>query len=265
MFKTSILFLENQHLKKLAEEVVEHVYKLFSKWSIVGSIMRGHPDFHDLDFLILKKEAGRVKKIPDSVVLEEGELRITIEYKKLLQVDFFLTTEQSWEAARIAWGYGKANLNLRKIAKEQGCKLNQDGLECKGKWYYTIDEIEEILGVDLPDYLKVDRHSIEELHFFDPNSTPHEGRHRLLDPEGVTDYRRWKFLSGVPYRRGVSYIVGKCKKTGKMVVQAVRFDKDLISELEAKEWFEANEEAIRKYARCPGWEWTPEDWELHKE
>jgi hypothetical protein len=183
-------------------------------------------------------------------------------------VDFFLVhDERAWELARVAWGYGKANIRLRAIAREKGCKLSQYEFVCQGKNFWTIDDLEKILGVKLPGYLKVDKHNLDVGGFFDPNSTVNEGRHRLIDPDGIVpkSYRRWKYLSGVPYRRGISYVVGKCKVTGRMVVQAVRFDKNEMTEDEAREWFFANEEAIMKHAVCPGYEWSKEDWGFKEE
>lgn len=142
--------------KALAHEVLSIVKRLFTKFSIVGSIMRGHPEYHDLDFLITYQEKDKVYEIPDSEVIFESGQRISIIYKDKLQVDFFLSPIKSWELGRVAWGYGKANLHLRSLAKKKGCKLNQYHLKCGDEKWYKLRDIERILDVDLPDYLKQD-------------------------------------------------------------------------------------------------------------
>jgi hypothetical protein len=150
-------------IKELVEEVIEYVSNIFSKWSIVGSIMRGHADYHDLDFLILDEEVDLIDKIPNSKKIFESDQRVTIIYKNRLQVDFFISPRESWELGRIAWGYGKANLHLRRIAKDKGCKLNQYVLQCGQKFYHKLEDVERILDYPLPEYLKKDVHSLEHV------------------------------------------------------------------------------------------------------
>jgi hypothetical protein len=77
---------------------------------------------------------------------------------------------------------------------------------------------------------------------FDPNSTKNEGRFRLYPPEKVEGYFRRK--STTP---GVSYIVGKDKETGKEVIQAIRFDKNIMPEEKAQKWWEANKNRFEFY------------------
>jgi hypothetical protein len=71
---------------------------------------------------------------------------------------------------------------------------------------------------------------------FDPNSTQNEGRFRLRHPDDVEGYFRRK--SSTP---GVSYVMGK-DSSGKSVVQAVRFDKKVMSEEQAASWWEKNKD-----------------------
>lgn len=148
-------------MEQYAHEIKEHVRKLFKKWSIVGSILRGHKEFHDVDFLITADEAEKVADIPDSEVIFISEQRISIMYKDVMQVDFFVVPARSWELGMIAWGYGKANIHLRAKAKTKGCKLNQYELRCNGKRYYRIDDVEKILQVELPSYLKKELQDLE--------------------------------------------------------------------------------------------------------
>jgi len=80
----------------------------------------------------------------------------------------------------------------------------------------------------------------EEVFRFDPNSTENEGRWRLRDPKKISNYRRRS--SKIP---GISYIIGRDMKTGKSVVQAVRFNRRLISEKQAAAWWEKNKHRSR--------------------
>lgn len=91
--------------------------------------------------------------------------------------------------------------------------------------------------------------------FYDPNSTTNEGRYRLIDPKEFikSSIRRWKEWAGVEAPPGISYIVGDLKKTKKKALQALRFDKNKITEDEAEEFWEL----IKDY---PGfvktWDWN---------
>ena len=78
---------------------------------------------------------------------------------------------------------------------------------------------------------------------FDPNSTKNEGRFRLfppksvapeLYPEGTKHFRR---QSSTP---GVSYVMAKRPGEKQAITQAVRFDKKVISESQARDWWEKN-------------------------
>jgi hypothetical protein len=88
---------------------------------------------------------------------------------------------------------------------------------------------------------------------FDPNSTKNEGRWRLRDPKTLTNYRRYKFLKGLPYIRGISFVIGDsdCEKG---LVQAVRFDLSLFSEDRAAEWWDRYKILFTKI-------WSQENWD----
>lgn len=75
---------------------------------------------------------------------------------------------------------------------------------------------------------------------FDPNSTVNEGRFRLVAPiQGAKTFSR---PSSTP---GVRYIMQE-QPGGEFVIQAVRFDKKLMSEAQAAQWWEANIERPSK-------------------
>jgi hypothetical protein len=68
--------------------------------------------------------------------------------------------------------------------------------------------------------------------FFDPNSTENEGRKRLHDPRHFRKFYRRE--SKTP---GISLLMGVHKETGKHMVQAVRFDKKVMPEADARVWW----------------------------
>lgn len=80
---------------------------------------------------------------------------------------------------------------------------------------------------------------------FDPNSTQNEGRFRLYPQNELTDYFRRK--SSTP---GVSYVIGK-DQAGNEVVQAIRFDKGIMPEQKAGQWWEDNKSRFEFFGTEP--------------
>jgi len=81
---------------------------------------------------------------------------------------------------------------------------------------------------------------------FDPNSTKNEGRFRLLPPSaimvdgwGETTYFREK--SKTP---GVSYVKGE-NADGEIVIQAIRFDRAMFTEEQAKAWWNEHKDEFQ--------------------
>lgn len=72
---------------------------------------------------------------------------------------------------------------------------------------------------------------------FDPNSTENEGRFRLLPPDSI---KKDSYFRRESTTKGVSYLKGKDKITGREVTQAIRFDKSVMSEDKAVQWWEEN-------------------------
>lgn len=76
---------------------------------------------------------------------------------------------------------------------------------------------------------------------YDPNSTKNEGRFRLQSPElfEKDSYFRRKSTTD-----GVSYVMGKKSDTGNIEIQAVRFNKNKISERESSKWWDKNKNRL---------------------
>lgn len=75
---------------------------------------------------------------------------------------------------------------------------------------------------------------------FDPNSSVNEGRFRLYPPRGLENYYRSDTET-----TGVYEIIGV--KGGRHIVQALRFDKDLFNEEEARAWWEKHKGQYKFY------------------
>lgn len=80
---------------------------------------------------------------------------------------------------------------------------------------------------------------------FDPNSTEHEGRWRLHDPKYFTDYFRTTKYKGIEVP-GVSFVMGRDKRDGKIKPQAIRFDKSLWTEARAAKFWEKYKDYFEK-------------------
>jgi hypothetical protein len=78
---------------------------------------------------------------------------------------------------------------------------------------------------------------------FDPNSTTNEGRFRMFPPDDIKkdSYFRTKTH---PWTKevidGISYVMGKRIDNDRLKIQAIRFNKNIWNEEQAKEWFDEN-------------------------
>ena len=82
---------------------------------------------------------------------------------------------------------------------------------------------------------------------YDPNSTVNEGRFRLVSPDDIKRGTYFRRKSTTP---GVSYIMGK-DESGKTVTQAIRFDKRVMTEDQARQWWETNKDRFRRPEAAP--------------
>ncbi len=98
---------------------------------------------------------------------------------------------------------------------------------------------------------------------FDPNSTQNEGRFRLAPPHSVdpeyfdkdaftsggkkTAFIRRKKFNDFEFLEGISAVVGKIN--GEEKIQALRFNKNILSETEAQKWWNANKNNFEFYSQ----------------
>ncbi len=92
--------------------------------------------------------------------------------------------------------------------------------------------------------------------FFDPNSTENEGRLRLHDPKHFSNYFRIKKYKGLEFP-GISYVMGKDRRDGKIKPQAIRFDKRIWTEKKAEQWWKKHKRYFEKT-------WKKSDWKRVK-
>lgn len=89
---------------------------------------------------------------------------------------------------------------------------------------------------------------------FDENSTKNEGRFRLYPPEEIDpdSYRSQTAIKSrdIPRTEGVRFILGKTKE-GKSVIQTIRFNKNIMPEDKAVQWWEENKSKFEFYQALP--------------
>ncbi|MEO0119399.1 MAG: hypothetical protein ABIK60_02510, partial [candidate division WOR-3 bacterium] len=204
------------------------------------------------DFLIASSfvnlvKQGMWKKVVEKFVEEAKQKGWTDEQIKGLQL-FLTELEETFRGKISDWQYFSALLTARKVAKARlpvrttikppeptraivPVLPTEKQLEVKPPSIRTISQIGWEKGLERP-------------FSFDPNSTKEIGIFRLQPPE-VIDPLSYKQIPSET--KGVSYVVGKSIETGKTVVQAIHFDKSIMPEEKAKEWWEQNKNKFKFY------------------
>jgi len=137
--------------------------------AVAGSYRRRRETIGDLDILVTATNApkvmGRFTEYPDvAEILSKGETRSTVKLAGGLQVDLRVVEPAAYGAALQYFTGSKAhNVEARKIAQDQGYKLNEYGL-FKGTRRVAAKTEEEIyakLGLDwIPPELREERGEI---------------------------------------------------------------------------------------------------------
>ena len=125
---------------------------------VAGSYRRRRETIGDLDIVVTSEEGDSVAAMDRFVkygdvaeVISKGETRATVKLRGGLQVDLRAVEPDAYGAALLYFTGSKAhNIELRKIAQEKSCKLNEYGLfkgtrRAAGK---TEEEIYAKLGLD---------------------------------------------------------------------------------------------------------------------
>jgi DNA polymerase (family 10) len=165
-----------RHSQWVAEDLFLNLKNEFEKKNVpcmllpAGSLRRGRDTVGDVDVLALTRSRKRVLQVfrefsKESVVIASGIEKITIRTPEKIQLDLRIVDEESAGAAWIYFTGSKShNIALRKIAIQQGWKLNEYGLyqgdqKIAGK---TEDEVYRQLGLDwIPPEIREDQGEIE--------------------------------------------------------------------------------------------------------
>ncbi len=141
----------------VARSIVEELKKLseVKKIEIVGSLARRKETVKDIDLLIVSSNAVKVMnyfiKMPNvEKVISHGEAKSAVLLKEGVNCDLRVFEEKSFGAAMQYFiGSKEHNVEVRKIAQNKGCKLNEYGLFKKEKYLCgrTEQEIYSKLGL----------------------------------------------------------------------------------------------------------------------
>src|SRR6056297_2896660 len=160
-------FYEEHHKRFLLGEILSKAEKIKNKIKnhpavkraeLSGSIRRCKPTIGDVDILITSSDPEAVMDFFVSLsevarVIGKGSTKSSIRTKENLDVDLRVVPEKSFGAAwQYFTGSRQHNIALRKIAIQQGMKLNEYGL-FKGKKFIagkTEESIYKKMGLQTP-------------------------------------------------------------------------------------------------------------------
>lgn len=120
-------------VKSILEQVREQ--KDVDRAEVAGSVRRRRATIGDMDLLVVSNEPEEILDffvaIPEvKAVLSRGSRKSTVVLSNNLQVDLLVIKEENFGAALLYFTGSKShNIELRRIAKDQGWKLSEYGLE----------------------------------------------------------------------------------------------------------------------------------------
>ena len=158
--------------EQLAEPLLAHLRAVdgVEQAEIAGSYRRRKETVGDLDIVVV---AGTGSPVMDRFagydaveeVVSKGETRSTVRLRNGLQVDLRVMEQAAYGAALHYFTGSKAhNIRTRRIAGEEGCKLNEYGLFRDDQRIAGTDEVEVYAALRLewmPPELREDRGEIE--------------------------------------------------------------------------------------------------------
>lgn len=157
----------------LAKRVTSFMKKDFPSVKVIaaGSLRRGMESVGDLDFVVCGASAKEAleafkEKYGSEGLLVSGEEVFRVLGKGGIQYDFLITTEKRLGAALLHLTGSQAhNIRLRRIAKEMGCKLTQEGIHAPDGTlieFETEEEVYRFLNLSfIPPELREDNGEIE--------------------------------------------------------------------------------------------------------
>jgi len=121
---------------RLIEEVLAGI-KQIEKFSVAGSFRRVKETSKDLDFIIATTNAAEVRAallaqlpVTETIAAGDTKVSVTIDFEEYIDIDFRLVEPEAYTTALHHFtGSKDHNVKLRQIAKEQGKKISEYGVE----------------------------------------------------------------------------------------------------------------------------------------
>lgn len=137
----------------LVEDIVGNI-KQVDRFSVAGSFRRVKETSKDMDFIISTKHPVDVKEallklLPVKEIIAAGETKVsvTIELEELIDVDFRIVEPEAYITALHHFtGSKDHNVKLRQIAKSQGKKISEYGVEQEDGTNLTFESEEAFFG-----------------------------------------------------------------------------------------------------------------------
>jgi DNA polymerase (family 10) len=160
MFPTQIAFA-------VAQRIVDELRPACDRIEIAGSLRRGNNMVHDIDILLLPKEAGEGFSLESSTLLEgligqlvargsltpvrgKEKIKCFVATKTGIPVDVYVAKPETWATLLlIRTGSKEHNIKLAQRAKELGMKLRAsgDGIEHVNGDFLRVNAEEEIFAL----------------------------------------------------------------------------------------------------------------------
>lgn len=137
----------------LIENILKEIPTI-EKFSVAGSYRRVKESSKDLDFVLSVSDIAVVRealvtKLPVTEIIAAGETKIslTLNFDELIDVDFRLVEPVAFTTALHHFTGSKAhNVKLRQIAKSQGKKISEYGVEQEDGSNQTFDSEQEFFA-----------------------------------------------------------------------------------------------------------------------
>ena len=138
--------------QRIANEIINFLKPKVKKIAIAGSIARKKSDVGDIDLVAVLKNS--YEEIKNDLMNKEGvtnvkggKSKISFSYKNM-KIDLWFTSEESFDATRLHFSWGKGIIHAKSVAKNKGYTLNRYGLYKKNQLITSKpSEIFKIIGV----------------------------------------------------------------------------------------------------------------------
>ncbi|WP_075620011.1 DNA polymerase/3'-5' exonuclease PolX [Paenisporosarcina indica] len=138
---------------RLIEEILSGIEQI-EKFAVAGSFRRIKETSKDLDFIIATTKVEEVRAqllerlpVTDTIAAGDTKVSVTIDFEELIDVDFRLVEPAAYTTALHHFtGSKDHNVKLRQIAKSQGKKISEYGVEQEDGTNQTFESEEEFFA-----------------------------------------------------------------------------------------------------------------------